>query len=133
MAGRVLSPRASIITPVIPPVVGVVAAPVPGWAAPGGAAATVNGGSIISEMPLMGTEYSTSTDVSLKYFGSPIWRAPRINPRTLVLITSSTIAPLIVVSLVRVTPLTISISCRRASCLAIRRAIRRACPALITF
>ena len=124
MAGRAFSPRASMMIPVIPPVVGAVAAVSAG--SPGWTTATVIGGNIISVIPLMGTEYSTSTDVSLKYFGAPTWRAPRINPLTLVLITSSTIAPLMVVSLVSVTPFTISISCRNASCFAIRKAIRRA-------
>ena len=107
----------------MPPEVGALGAVT---ASPGAAIATVNGGNIRSEMPLIGTEYSTSTEVSLKYLGSPFCLAPRINPLTLVLITSSTIAPLIVVSLVRVTPLTISINCLSASCLAILSASLRA-------
>ena len=37
--------------------------------APGAAAGTVTGGRIISDIPLIGTAYSTSTDVSLKYLG----------------------------------------------------------------
>ena len=67
-----------MITPVTAPDVGAGAAPPAEGALL--ATAVLAGGRIISEIQLIGTEYSTSIEVSLKYLGSPICLAPLINP-----------------------------------------------------
>ena len=64
------------------PVVGASAAAASVGAAAVGANGSRNpvGGIITSDIPAMGTSYTTSIDVSLRYFGSPTWNAPRITP-----------------------------------------------------